>query len=292
MTQRRASRNRTTRGPELNALPEHLLARPDAGLGPPVTTKKATLPCRALTWSDFERLCVAVAKSVDHARDLRVDARLYGVSGQAQHGIDLYARLPTGDRVVYQARDIARLTERRLTKAVNDFVEGHLPFGAQRFVLCVACEARDTGVLDALEAARAQHPNLEIDLYDQETLSDLLRPHSEIVERFFGASWRAEFCTQPGRSLVDDPEQPADATTADELLRGPVRSLGLGGLLSQADGAPPVEAAQTFETVARRLEARGYSGHGTLMRRRRAQALQSAGRWTEAFACWFDLARQ
>src|SRR5215210_7384375 len=96
------------------------LGPPDPFPSLPIATHPATLPCRELTWRNFERLCVEVARLVDAT----TDCRLYGRSGQQQHGIDLYARLLTGDHVVYQVRDIARLTAAKLRKAVGDYVGG------------------------------------------------------------------------------------------------------------------------------------------------------------------------
>ena len=56
------------------------------GLEPPASKAPSTLPFRARTWPDFERILLQYAEHVDGLRS----ARIYGVPGQAQHGIDLY----------------------------------------------------------------------------------------------------------------------------------------------------------------------------------------------------------
>ncbi len=277
---------RGERDGQLLPLPPDLVAPPDPFPSLPIATQPGTLPCRELTWRNFERLCVEVARLVDAT----TDCRLYGRSGQKQHRIDVYARLLTGDHVVYQVRDIARLTATKLRKAVGDYVGGRRPLDAARFVLCVACRVEDTRVDDEFRRLRDAHATLELDLYDEERLSALLRAQPYIVERFFGSYWREAFC---------DPE-PASRSKAgtdtgrlaDELLRGPIRSLGLAPQLAEVEHAEPDRAAELYDLVAARLDERGFALHAVDMRRRLARALEDAGRLRDAFDCWFDLARQ
>jgi len=59
-------------------------------LRPPTTTQLQELPFRELTWEDFERLCLRLARE-----EAEVEyCRQYGTKGQSQAGIDLYARKP------------------------------------------------------------------------------------------------------------------------------------------------------------------------------------------------------
>jgi hypothetical protein len=61
-------------------------------------TRAQILPFGELTWENFERLCYRLA-----GRDERVEhVARYGRSGQAQKGIDLFARLPTGKYEVWR----------------------------------------------------------------------------------------------------------------------------------------------------------------------------------------------
>jgi tetratricopeptide (TPR) repeat protein len=289
MTHIQKEPTKPSRQPRLRELPEQLLGQPERFPSPPVQTRVHLLPCRDLDWPDFERLCVEIAWMVDSTQH----CGLYGRSGQKQHGIDLYARQVDGSYVVYQARDIAALTAPRLRKAVKDFVAGRRPFNPRRFVLCVACAANDTRVHDELDRLRAEHPDLDIDLYDQEELSRLLRWQRAVVERFFGSAWRDAFCG-PQPTTPTSGER-LTSPSSDELLRGPVRSLGLQGALVAADTLleeQPASAAERFEAIATRLDERNFTGHAVVMRHRKAEALIAAGQPEQAFACWFDLARR
>ncbi|WP_019008486.1 restriction endonuclease [Deinococcus aquatilis] len=60
-------------------------------------------PYHDLSWQDFERLCLRLAQ-----RDAAVEGcRLYGEQGDAQAGIDLYARELYGEKyVVYQCKRV------------------------------------------------------------------------------------------------------------------------------------------------------------------------------------------
>jgi hypothetical protein len=64
----------------------------EGGVAPPVRTRAQLLPLGALSWENFERLCLRLAQresDVEHCQ-------LYGLRGQAQQGIDLYGRLRRG----------------------------------------------------------------------------------------------------------------------------------------------------------------------------------------------------
>ena len=283
-------KNRPEGGLEFTPIPDDLLRAPDELPSPPVITEPALLPCRSLTWSNFERLCVEIARTIDVAADVR----LYGDPGQKQDGIDLYARLPDGRHVVYQVRDIASLTASRLRQAVADYARGRRPFGAERYVLCVACSARGTAVLDELEELREENRgNLEIDLYDQEKCSDLLRARPDVVQRFFGAAWRDALYARDSAMLRH--AQPNSGPTADSLLRGPIRSLGLASELRAAEIAEsshPGEAAMRYKRIADQLDRHRFGGHANEMRKRQAKVLRTAGNLDDSFICWFEIARR
>jgi hypothetical protein len=67
---------------------------------PPVITRVQVLPFGELTWENFERLCYRLAGSAERVEYV---AR-YGRSGQAQQGIDLFARMANGKYEVWQAK--------------------------------------------------------------------------------------------------------------------------------------------------------------------------------------------
>ena len=80
--------------------PRGFEAPPDATPQPPVRTKSSVLPFGELTWENFERLCYRLAK---RAGAVEYCAR-YGQQGEAQEGIDIFARLDDGTYDCWQAK--------------------------------------------------------------------------------------------------------------------------------------------------------------------------------------------
>ena len=76
-----------------------------AGIGdrrpPPVEPRVPELPFEQLSWRDFERLVFRLARTDADV----VYCAPYGRSGQAQHGIDVYARLAGGGHICWQAKN-------------------------------------------------------------------------------------------------------------------------------------------------------------------------------------------
>src|SRR5258708_27609576 len=69
--------------------PAWVLEPPDSvEVAPPVDPRAQELPFGALTWKNFERLCLRLA-SLDGDVEY---SRLYGTAGQEQGGIDIYVR--------------------------------------------------------------------------------------------------------------------------------------------------------------------------------------------------------
>jgi hypothetical protein len=81
-------------------------------LPPPADALAPLLPTELLRWEDFERLCLRMARLNSEIEQ----SRLHGVRGQAQEGIDLFARSFTGEYTVYQSKRVeSLLTESRST---------------------------------------------------------------------------------------------------------------------------------------------------------------------------------
>ncbi len=61
---------------------------PIGEVSPPTHTRKQNLPIEELSWESFERLCLQLAR-----REVDVEScRPYGVQGDKQEGIDIFAR--------------------------------------------------------------------------------------------------------------------------------------------------------------------------------------------------------
>lgn len=276
---------------ELRDLDPYLREQVSDPVLPPSTKVPALLPFGQRSPEDFERICVAVAEQVDGLRDVR----LYGVPGQKQEGLDLVGWDKDGNAVVYQARRLATFVDRDLRDAVEDYANGRRPFGAKRFVVCVASPGRRTEVIEELARLKARY-GFEIDLYDQERLSALLKERGDLVRRLFGDEWERLFCD--GEPAKAPTPSPADLL-AEAILRGPLETLGLAETVSKAEAevdSDPAHAAEQFNRIATVLEGGEFSGFAETYRQRQAECSIKAGDLTAAMRLhaeigWRDVER-
>ena len=180
---------------ELNArgvtVPGYLLELPESVVLPPVQPRSQELPFDQLSWTDFERLVYRLARK---NRDVVYCAR-YGRPGQAQDGIDVYARLIGGGHVCWQARNWQDVGASDIEKAVDDFLEGKWATSAKRFVFCARASLADTRLQDTIEAQakRLLKKGAVFEAVDGSQFSEKLRSHPEIVDDFFGRNWLVAF---------------------------------------------------------------------------------------------------
>ncbi len=158
---------------------------------PPVETRVAELPFGELTWENFERLLyrlVATEADVEYCA-------LYGRSGQAQNGIDIYGRLVSGRYTSWQGKSRSQFTADDISKAVDLFMEGKWAKISDQFVLCVRASLADTNLQDAIEAqaCRLRDFNIAFHVFDGAQLSGRLRAHPEIIDDFFSRQWLIAF---------------------------------------------------------------------------------------------------
>ncbi|MFL5335377.1 MAG: hypothetical protein ACJ8H8_19880 [Geminicoccaceae bacterium] len=172
----------------------------DPPVGPPpvlVTTAPQVLPFDELTPDNFEKLVVRLVRldaDVEHCQQ-------YGVHGQGQHGIDLYARLrapaPSGRwyRTV-QCRNVATMTDTDIAAAVEDFLGGRWARLSDVFVIATRVSAVRADRAEAIEAAAAmlRPAGVRFEMWDGEELSHRLRELPELVESFFGPDAALRFC--------------------------------------------------------------------------------------------------
>ena len=183
---------------ELNSLaggltvPSYLLEPRESVVdSPPVQTRSLELPFGQLSWPDFERLVFRLARE---NLDV-VYCAPYGRLGQAQDGIDVYARLSGGGHICWQARNRQQVSASDIEKAVDDFLNGKWATSAKRFVFCVRASLADTRQQDIIEAqaARLLEEGIVFEAVDGSQLSEKLRSHPEIVDDFFSRSWLIAF---------------------------------------------------------------------------------------------------
>ena len=208
-------------------LPAKLWSSPvGAWPNPPVQTRPALLPVGELTPENAERLFTRLLESEAHIEH----ASLYGLPGQAQEGIDVYARTEsslegsaTAGRsfVALQSRRVKVLTAASITSAVTDFLAGDWADRCSRFYYATSSSLRDTK-LDA--AVRAAHDTLaekgiEFESWGAEEVSCRLRDQPRLVDDFFGRAWVAAFCGEDRAAELARRITPDQARTARAALR-------------------------------------------------------------------------
>ena len=218
----------------------HTLVVPSR-IDPPVETRHQVLPFDCLAWENFERFCLRLAigrgevvHSADHGGDVAadgrrsardaLDARLYGVRGQDQQGIDLYVRLaelpggssPERRYLCLQSRRIAKLTVAKLKKAVSDFLAGKWPPSCRVFVYATSLAAVRSELADEIrvQTERLRREGIEFEVWDAELMSPWLKDKPSLVYDFFGRAWAESFC---GPEAVDRLGTRLDAGQVGEL---------------------------------------------------------------------------
>lgn len=202
----------------MDGVPPELLAPPDRLVDlQPVVTRCPELPFESLTWENFERLlvCLLLAEG-----GVEACAR-YGRPGQAQGGIDVYARLTGGRYACWQARNRANLSAPDVTGAVDDFLEGGWVAKSERFVLCCRASIADTRVQDVIEeqGTRLREHGVVFQAVDGANLSWKLKAQAEIVDEFFGRAWVTAFCGEDAAASLADRLDPRRVIAMRTRLR-------------------------------------------------------------------------
>ena len=156
-------------------------------------TRIQTLPFDQLSWQDFEKLCLCLVRkesNVEHCKP-------YGVPGQAQSGIDIFARIHSAKKYrVYQCKNEQDFTPSKIKRAVKEFVEGEWRDKSDLFVLCTQESMTSTARAQEIEtqAEMLSSYGILFKQWDREELSDRLKAHPDIVDDFFGRAWVRVFC--------------------------------------------------------------------------------------------------
>ena len=195
--------------------PSWLLVPPAASaVSPPVETRPQLLPIDVLSWEDFERLClrlleqdadlvhVSGAEPAEEATEPVV--RPYGLRGQAQDGIDVYARVrlvpgqspPDRPFVTLQARRIRTVAPAAMRGTVDEFLRGKWSPVSRKFIYATSSSAVSTELADEIErlASRLLGESIDFVVWDREEVSTRLKECPELVDDFFGRRWVQIFC--------------------------------------------------------------------------------------------------
>jgi energy-coupling factor transporter ATP-binding protein EcfA2 len=176
----------------IEPIPASLLTPPSAGVKPPVVSNLQELPFKELSWENFEKLCVRLARlegNVEHCQR-------YGVQGDEQSGIDLYARQKSSTYRVYQCKNEKNFGPKKIEEAVTKFLDGDWVTKTDTLVLCTRESLASVLRADELEKQANKLRNLGITLlaWDSIELSLKLKTLPQIVHDFFSRAWVEVFC--------------------------------------------------------------------------------------------------
>ncbi len=162
----------------------YLTSPPERSGAGPIATRPQLLQLSSLDPKDFERLCFRLAR-LDATVEL---CRFYGVHGQPQKGIDLYARQLDGSyKVVQCKRSSDGFTPSEVTEAVDTFLAGDWATKASVFVLAVTANLEGTQAADRIEDERLKlaRRGITFVVWDETEISSVLKDHPRLVDDFF-----------------------------------------------------------------------------------------------------------
>ncbi len=184
-----------------------------AGLipAPPLDTRAQVLPIGELQWDDVERLFVRLLDTVQPLQFVK----LFGVRGQAQAGIDAYARLTIDltqdgdggrDYISLQSRRVRSLTPAKITKAVDDLLKGEWADRTATFYFATSFDLQDTkfDVMIREQTERLAGLGIAFVPWGLQEISTLLKDQPRLVDDFFGRSWVGRFCGQEAAQALTE----------------------------------------------------------------------------------------
>lgn len=239
-----------------------------------------------LSWKNFERLSCRIARSVEGAYEIRT----YGKEGQDQHGIDFVGFFEGKSPTVYQAKRRQTFSSSDLDEAVRKYADSQRPFNADRLVVIISCDAHDTKIVERLDSLQETYPDLKIDLWDREELTERLTNHPNIVRRFFGDVTCDRLC---GTNYTTDKQD--SLISPDAIIRGPILHMGLSSDHEQAKSileTKPLEAATILEKISDELKKSPFAAYAVQLRREQASALEAAGQIERSLSIKLDIAWQ
>jgi hypothetical protein len=219
----------------------------------PVHTNLQTLPLHEIGWRNFERLCVRLGQRQEGA----AHCQAYGIPGQEQQGIDLYIRQQSNNRyTVWQCKCCKMLTAADIRTAVDDFVKGDWPHQSDVFCLVTSADLSRTELAgeEKTQAERLRALKIDFVPIDLNSLSGLLKSHSDLVHDFFGLEYVKQFCGKEVAAQLE-PRRRLSPAQASEF-RKRMRLLYSQQFQSTDPGLPTVVASHVSEkpplTLSRR----------------------------------------
>ena len=146
---------------------------------------------------------------------------------------------------------------------MEKYTRSTVPFTLVRLVVGVSAKVDDRAVVERKAVLNEQHHPLDIDIWDQSRISEMLRDKPEIVIKYFGPRAAERFCVPHVLVPVEIPSLGAVAT-ADAVLLGPLISTDAQRLVDRANDIAnydPDAALALYREVQSRLAGSGFPGH-------------------------------
>lgn len=200
--------------------PLSVLGPPDSvpSVIPTETRAAQCLPFGDLSWENFERLChrmIAREADVEHC------AR-YGQQGEAQEGIDIFARRSDGRYDCLQAKRHRVFGSSKMREAVDMFLAGSWADDTVQFTIAVQTSLGSVAVQTEIErqAKRLKEREIVFRALDGEGLTGILRNQPLLVDDFFGRAWVSALAGHDvAKSLGDRLDGAAFARVRSQLAR-------------------------------------------------------------------------
>lgn len=217
---------------------------------PPVATRLQLLPFDALTWENFERLChriISLDANVEHC------AR-YGRQGEAQEGIDMYARQLDGHYHCLQAKRHHTFSPSKLRDAVSLFLKGGWASRTAHLSIAVQASLRSAKQQEAIEqqCKRLADQGINLTVMDGEELTNRLRQHPDLIDDFFGRPWVLALLGEDASNKLSGRLDGADFARVRSQLAGIYQAQfhfvdpGSFGTINDDDGRPALSLLDRF----------------------------------------------
>jgi hypothetical protein len=158
---------------------------------PPVSGTINKLPLEDLAWEDFEKLCLRLVE-IEHSID---DCELYGIKGQKQKGIDIFALKQNGKYSSYQCKKYKSFSIADLSSSVDIFKKGEWYSKSDSFHICTTAELNTTQFQSKFNLLKIDFKKDGIKLikWDRHQICRVLKKQPQIVYDYFGREWVIRF---------------------------------------------------------------------------------------------------
>lgn len=162
---------------------------------PPVTPRLERLPLAEMGWDAFEAFCCALVARLPKVRE----CQHFGKEGDAQEGIDLFARFENGEKWAFQNKRMKQFGKAAVAKAV-----AATSYGADRYVILLSREA-------TTETRKAVAKHAKWAIWDVRDISRKVRElpledARRLIDDHFGGAVRRAFLGISAVSTFPTPE--------------------------------------------------------------------------------------